>query len=115
MVVDCVWHGRKYAISEDRLRILVWLTGRWHIPSYSGSTGTILGALILSVLTLMLMFLNVGRAIRQMVYGVALLPLAWGYSSLTGPGVIIVKVALVIRFGQSVQYSRIATRENQPT
>jgi ribose transport system permease protein len=46
-------------------------------------TGTILGALILSVLNSMLTFLNVGQAVQQMVYGLIVLALAWGYASLT--------------------------------
>jgi ribose transport system permease protein len=53
------------------------------IGSYSG---TILGALILSVLNSMLTFLNVGQAIQQVVYGVIVLALAWGYASLTRRG-----------------------------
>lgn len=48
-----------------------------------GYAGTILGALILSVLNSLLTFLNVGQAIQQMVYGVIVLALAWGYASLT--------------------------------
>lgn len=48
-----------------------------------GYTGTILGALILSVLNSLLTFLNVGQAIQQMVYGSIVLALAWGYASLT--------------------------------
>lgn len=48
-----------------------------------GYTGTILGALILSVLNSMLTFLNVGQAIQQVVYGLIVLALAWGYASLT--------------------------------
>ena len=46
-------------------------------------TGTILGALILSVLNSMLTFLNVGQAIQQLVYGLIVLALAWGYAGLT--------------------------------
>jgi len=46
-------------------------------------TGTILGALILSVLNSMLTFLNVGQAIQQVVYGLIVLSLAWGYAGLT--------------------------------
>ena len=46
-------------------------------------TGTILGALILSVLNSMLTFLNVGQAIQQVVYGAIVLALAWGYAVLT--------------------------------
>lgn len=48
-----------------------------------GYGGTILGALILSVLNSMLTFLNVGQAIQQVVYGVIVLTLAWGYASVT--------------------------------
>ena len=48
-----------------------------------GYTGTIIGALILSVLNSMLTFLNVGQAIQQVVYGAIVLALAWGYASLT--------------------------------
>jgi ribose transport system permease protein len=48
-----------------------------------GYGGTILGALILSVLNSMLTFLNVGQAIQQVVYGAIVLALAWGYASLT--------------------------------
>jgi ribose transport system permease protein len=48
-----------------------------------GYTGTILGALILSVLNSMLTFLNVGQATQQVVYGTIVLTLAWGYASLT--------------------------------
>lgn len=51
-----------------------------------GYTGTILGALILSVLNSMLTFLNVGQAIQQVVYGLIVLALAWGYASLTRRG-----------------------------
>lgn len=48
-----------------------------------GYAGTILGALILSVLNSILTFLNVGQAIQQVVYGVIVLALAWGYAGLT--------------------------------
>jgi ribose transport system permease protein len=51
-----------------------------------GYSGTILGALILSVLNSMLTFLNVGQAIQQVVYGGIVLALAWGYASLTRRG-----------------------------
>lgn len=47
-----------------------------------GYAGTILGALILSVLNSMLTFLNVGQDIQQMVYGLIVLSLAWGYARL---------------------------------
>ncbi|MEZ4635604.1 MAG: ABC transporter permease [Caldilineaceae bacterium] len=48
-----------------------------------GYAGTILGALILSVLNSMLTFLNVGQAVQNVVYGVIVLALAWGYAGLT--------------------------------
>ena len=51
-----------------------------------GYTGTILGALILSVLNSILTFLNVGQAIQQVVYGLIVLALAWGYAGLTRRG-----------------------------
>ena len=51
-----------------------------------GYTGTIIGALILSVLNSMLTFLNVGQSIQQVVYGVIVLALAWGYAGLTRRG-----------------------------
>lgn len=51
-----------------------------------GYTGTILGALILSVLNSMLTFLNVGQAIQQVVYGMIVLALAWGYATFTRRG-----------------------------
>lgn len=51
-----------------------------------GYTGTILGALILSVLNSMLTFLNVGQDIQQVVYGMIVLALAWGYAGLTRQG-----------------------------
>lgn len=51
-----------------------------------GYTGTILGALILSVLNSMLTFLNAGQAIQQIVYGVIVLALAWGYASFARRG-----------------------------
>ncbi len=51
------------------------------VGSYAGA---ILGALILSVLNSLLTFLNVGQAIQQVIYGVIVLALAWGYASLTG-------------------------------
>jgi ribose transport system permease protein len=50
------------------------------IGTYSG---TIFGALILSVLATMLTFLDAGQAVQQIVYGLIVLALAWLYSSLT--------------------------------
>jgi ribose transport system permease protein len=51
-----------------------------------GYAGTILGALILSVLNSMLTFLNVGQATQQVVYGTIVLTLAWGYAGFTRRG-----------------------------
>jgi ribose transport system permease protein len=51
-----------------------------------GYAGTILGALILSVLNSMLTFLNVGQATQQVVYGVIVPTLAWGYAGFTRRG-----------------------------
>lgn len=50
------------------------------VGSYSG---TIFGALILSVLNSLLTFLNVGQAIQQVVYGMIVLLLAWLYAKVT--------------------------------
>lgn len=49
--------------------------------SYSG---TIMGALILSVLGSMLTFLQVGQAVQQIVYGSIVLILSWAYARVTG-------------------------------
>jgi ribose transport system permease protein len=46
-----------------------------------GYKGTILGALILSVLDRMLTFLNAGQAVQQVVYGSIVLGLAWLYAA----------------------------------
>ena len=46
--------------------------------------GTILGALILSVLDRMLTFLNAGQAVQQVVYGSIVLGLAWLYAAVSG-------------------------------
>jgi ribose transport system permease protein len=46
-------------------------------------SGTIFGALILSVLNSMLTFLNAGQAVKQVVYGTIVLGLAWLYAAVT--------------------------------
>lgn len=51
------------------------------VGSYSG---TILGALILSVLDRLLTFLNTGLAVQQVVYGLIVLGLAWLYAAVSG-------------------------------
>lgn len=49
-----------------------------------GYGGTVLGALILSVLDRMLTFLNAGQAVQQVVYGAIVLGLAWLYAAVRG-------------------------------
>lgn len=44
-----------------------------------GYAGTILGALVLTVLNRLLLTLSVGQAVQQIVYGVIVLALAWAY------------------------------------
>lgn len=46
-------------------------------------SGTIFGALILSVLNSMLTFLDAGQAVKQVVYGSIVLGLAWFYAAVT--------------------------------
>jgi len=46
-------------------------------------SGTIFGALILSVLNSMLTFLDAGQAVKQIVYGMIVLGLAWLYAAVT--------------------------------
>lgn len=46
-------------------------------------SGTILGALILSVLNSMLTFLDAGQAVQQIIYGAIVLALAWLYARVT--------------------------------
>jgi ribose transport system permease protein len=49
-------------------------------------SGTILGALILGVLDSMLTFLDAGAAIKQVLYGLIVLSLAWLYVKVTASG-----------------------------
>lgn len=49
-----------------------------------GYGGTILGALVLTVLNRLLLTLGVGQAVQQMVYGVIVLALAWVYVAISG-------------------------------
>jgi len=51
-----------------------------------GYTGTILGALILTVLDSLLNLLNASPALKQMLYGAILLSLAWIYVRTSGEG-----------------------------
>jgi len=53
------------------------------IGTYSG---TIMGALILSVLNSLLGFLQVGQAVQNIAYGAIVLGLSWLYASTTGAG-----------------------------
>jgi ribose transport system permease protein len=46
-------------------------------------SGTILGALILGVLSSMLTFLDAGQAVQQILFGSIVLGLAWLYASIT--------------------------------
>lgn len=47
-------------------------------------TGSIMGALILTILSYLLATLNSSEAVKQMIYGAIVLTLAWTYSKLTG-------------------------------
>ena len=49
-----------------------------------GYTGTILGALILTVLNRLLLTLDTTEAFRQILYGLIVLALAWVYVRITG-------------------------------
>ena len=49
-----------------------------------GYAGTILGALILTVLNRLLLRIDVSEAVKQMLYGAIVLVLAWLYVRLTG-------------------------------
>jgi ribose transport system permease protein len=51
-----------------------------------GYTGTILGALILTVLDNLLTLTNVSQAWRQIIYGAIVLALAWAYARLSRAG-----------------------------
>jgi ribose transport system permease protein len=53
-----------------------------------GYSGTILGALILTVLNRLLLRLDTSEAFKQMLYGVIVLALAWLYVRLTGQKVV---------------------------
>ncbi|PYG01903.1 monosaccharide ABC transporter membrane protein, CUT2 family [Georgenia satyanarayanai] len=49
-----------------------------------GYAGTIVGALVLTVLNRLLLTLGVGQAVQQIVYGVIVLGLAWVYVAVSG-------------------------------
>jgi ribose transport system permease protein len=49
-----------------------------------GYTGTIMGALILTVLGTLLTLLNAAESLRQILYGLIILLLAWAYTRVTG-------------------------------
>ncbi|GAC1463682.1 MAG: ABC transporter permease [Chloroflexota bacterium] len=49
-----------------------------------GYSGTILGAIILTILDAFLTVLNASEATRQILYGALILVLAWGYARLSG-------------------------------
>jgi ribose transport system permease protein len=46
-------------------------------------TGTILGTLILTVLSYLLATINSSEAVKQMIYGAIILVLAWTYSKIS--------------------------------
>jgi ribose transport system permease protein len=46
-------------------------------------TGTILGTLILTVLSYLLSTINSSEAVKQMIYGAIILVLAWTYSKIS--------------------------------
>ena len=54
------------------------------LGGYGGYAGTIVGALILTVLNRLLLALDVGQAVQQIVYGLIVLALAWAYVALSG-------------------------------
>ena len=49
-----------------------------------GYTGTILGAIVLTLLNRLLLRLDTSEAFKQMLYGVIVLLLAWLYVKLSG-------------------------------
>jgi ribose transport system permease protein len=50
------------------------------LGGFGGYSGTILGALILTVLDSLLTILNASPAVKQMLYGAIILALAWLYA-----------------------------------
>lgn len=54
------------------------------LGGYGGYAGTIVGALILTVLNRLLLALEVGQAVQQIVYGLIVLALAWVYVAVSG-------------------------------
>lgn len=54
------------------------------LGGYGGYAGTIVGALILTVLNRLLLSLDVGLAVQQIVYGLIVLALAWVYVTVSG-------------------------------
>lgn len=54
------------------------------LGGYGGYAGTIVGALILTVLNRLLLSLEVGRDVQQIVYGLIVLALAWVYVAVSG-------------------------------
>ncbi len=49
-----------------------------------GFAGTIVGAFILTVLNRLLLGIHTSEAVRQIIYGVIVLALAWAYVRITG-------------------------------
>lgn len=54
------------------------------LGGYGGYGGTIVGALILTVLNRLLLALDVGRDVQQIIYGLIVLALAWVYVAVSG-------------------------------
>jgi ribose transport system permease protein len=54
------------------------------LGGYGGYAGTILGALILTILDSLLTILNATAAVKQMLYGGIILALAWLYARTAG-------------------------------
>lgn len=54
------------------------------LGGYGGYAGTIVGALILTVLNRLLLALDVGQDVQQIVYGLIVLALAWVYVAVSG-------------------------------
>lgn len=54
------------------------------LGGYGGYAGTIVGALILTVLNRLLLALEVGRDVQQIIYGLIVLALAWVYVAVSG-------------------------------
>lgn len=70
--------GQEYLLPSVAAAVIGGTSLFGGVGSYQG---TILGALILSVLDRMLTFLNASPAVKQVVFGVIVLALAWAYAA----------------------------------